>query len=223
VAVDYPYLVKSKHHLAQYLACNALPKGYLFYATSWIPEGKDPLLVDAKLMLLYSTHLEKTKVARRKKAGHANVKYLRLGRLCLLIATRGASPFFEREAWKDARENPICFGGYSISCGKTCGTVSVRLHREAQKRLKMFILRWGHKRRREWWEKWIWRFPFLPFAGVRDNVFALIRFLNANRKSFRQEPIEWKECVRKKFASVTVWEESPREIVELLRWETKKK
>jgi hypothetical protein len=225
--MDYPYLVKSKHHLAQYLACNLLPKGYYFYATSWIPEGKDPLLVDAKLMLLYATYTDKAKVARRKKAGHAAVKYMRLGRLCILMATKGESPFFQREQWKDCREYPISFGGYSISCqkvtGKKSGKVSVRLHREATRRLKKFILTWGYKRRREWWEKWIWRFPFLPFAGVRDNLFALIRFLNENRKSFRQDPVDWKICVRKKFTAVGVWEESPREIVELLRWEIKKK
>ena len=222
MVVDYPYLVKTKAQLAQYRACNALRTGYVFYATSYIPLDKDPLLVDAKLMLAYTTFIDKTKVARRKKAGHASVKYLRLGRLCVLLATKGNSPFFQREAWKDARDNPITFGGYSISARRD-DSVSVRLHREATRRFKTFILRWGHKRSREWWERWIWRFPFLPFKGLRDDLFALIRFLNENRKSFRGEPVDWKVCVRKKFASERVWEESPREIVELLRWETRKR
>jgi hypothetical protein len=220
--VNISYLVKSKHHLAQYVACNSLPKGYYFYTTAWIPDGKDPLLIDAKLILKYGTWRDKAKAYRLRKAGHATVKYVRLGRLCLLLATRGESPFFQCEAWKDARTEPIKFGGYSIGVTPT-GKVSVRLHREAQKRFQKFLLIWGHKRPREWWEKWIWRFPFLPFAGVRDNLFALIRFLNANRKSFRQPPIDWKECVRKKFTPQVIWAETPREIVELLRWETSKR
>lgn len=217
--MDYPYLVKSKHHLAQYLACNALPKGYVFYSMSWIPDGKDPLTVDAKLMLTYSTTMSKSKAYRRKKAGIATVKYLRLGRLCVLLATRGESPFFDKEGWSDCRENPICFGGYSIALRE--GKVSVRLHREAQRRLKKFILNWSNKRSREWWERWIWRFPFLAFRGVQDNVYSLVKMLNANRKSFRLEPVD-KGCIRRTYTPDAIWLESPREIVELIRWEEKR-
>lgn len=221
--VDYRYLIKSKTALAQYLACNLLPKGYHFYVASWIPEGKDPLTVDAKLILSYHTHVPKEKAYRRRKAGLSTVKYVRCGRLALLLATKGDSPFFQREAWKDVRDNPICFGGYSVGVNRQSGKVSVRLHREAQNELKRFILEWACKRDLAWWEAWVKAFPFLPFAGVRDNLFALIRFLNENRKSFRLPPVEWRECVRKEFKPEVVYLETPPEILELLRWETKKK
>lgn len=220
---DYRYLIKNKRLLVQYLACNLLPKDYVFYRIFFIPADKDPLLIDAKLILTYETYHSKSTVYRRKKAGIASVKYLRVGSWAMLIATKGKSLFLDREPWLDARENPIVVGGYSLTVNKGTGKVSVRLHREAQNRLKRFILEWSVRRSREWWEAWIRKFPFLPFAGVRDNLFVLIRFLNANRKSFRQLPVDWKRCVRKKFQPEPSLLETPPEILELLRFESKKR
>lgn len=222
--MDYRYLIKNHNALVQYLACNVLTKGYVFYSTAWIPEWKDPLLVDAKMITLYDAHISKQRAYRLRKGGVATVKYLRCGRLILLLATHGKHLFFERETGhKDARDCPISVGGYAISVNKQTGKVSVRVHREAQRRLKRYVMEWGHKRSREWWESWVRRFPFLPFAGVRDNLFAVIRLLNANRKSFKQAPVEWKECVRKKFSPKEVFLPSPPELLDLLRWHNKEK
>src|SRR5262245_2615543 len=147
----YQYLVKSPRHLVQQLACNLLPKGYWFYVATWIPDPKDPLLTDARLILLHDCHWPKEKQYRRRKAGHATVKYLRCGRLCLLLATKGTSPFFQREAWKDVRDNPIHIAGYSIGVHRQTGKVCVRIHREAQRELKrQFTERASWDLR--WWE-----------------------------------------------------------------------
>lgn len=214
--VSFQYLVKSPRHLVQLLACNLLPKGYVFYSVAWIPEGKDPVLVDAKLVLTYQAHASKHLAYRRRKGGHATVRYFRCGRLALLVATAGRSPFFEREAWKDAREAPLHLAGYSVGVNRQSGKVSVRLHREAQRRLKReFTERaaWSL----DWWERWMRAFPFLPFAGVRDNQFALLRHLNQCRKDLRLPPLEWREVVRKKFTPEPVFLESPPELLELLK------
>lgn len=183
-----------------------------------IPRGKDAELIDAKLITKYQTHLYKQKAYRLHKGGKAIVKYVRLGNLGILLATKGESAFFQDEQWKDARDNPLVLFGYSISINRETGKVSVRLHRETQRRLKKFLMTWGNRRSREWWESWIRKFPFSSYAGVRDNLFALIRFLNDNRKSFKQLPIEWKRCVRKKIKPVVCLKESSAELLALLAW-----
>ena len=216
--VSYSYLIRSTRHLAQYLACNLLPDGYWFISTAVVPEGKDPVLIDAKLALLYSAHLPKEKQYRRSKAGHAKVKYVRCGRLCLLLATKGESPFFEREKWFDVRERNVSFGGYAIGVNRQSGKVCVRLHRETVNRLKRLCLEWATRRDVTEWEGWFWNLPFLPFEGVRDDVFSVVRFLNACRKDMRHPPVEWRRCVRKRFTPEPVFLDSPPELLELLRW-----
>jgi hypothetical protein len=220
--VSYSYLVRSPRALVQYLAGNLLPKGYHFYVATWLPEHTDPVLVDAKLTVLYECHLPKEKQYRRRKAGRASVKYVRCGRLCMVLATRGRSPFFEREAFADARERPIHVAGYSLSVNRDTGKVSVRVHREAQRKIRQqFTERaaWSL----DWWERAIRDFPFAAYAGVRDQLFAELRHLNACRKNLRLPPIEWRNCVRKKFKVEPVFLDSPPELLDLLRHETRRK
>jgi hypothetical protein len=218
----YQYLAKSPRALVQYIACNAMPKGYYYYSTAYIPADKDPLLVDAKMIMTYETHLPKWTISRRKKAGIASVKYLRCGRLILLIATKGKSPFFQREAFDTVWRRRLVIGGYSLTANEKTGKVSVRLHLETQRRIKRYILEWAWKQSKAWWEEWLRDFPFLPFDGVRDDLFALIRFLNANRKSFRKEMVEWKGNVKKTFTPEPVFLPTPPEILELIKAEKKR-
>src|SRR5262245_60629084 len=101
----------------QQLAVSYLGNGYWFYVTGGIPEGKDPRSVDAKLLSRYQIDLSKWARARRKRAGKANLQYIRFGRFFVLLATHGEHPFFAEEASsiRDARRTPIRFRGYSIS------------------------------------------------------------------------------------------------------------
>ena len=69
--------------------------GYWFYVHGWIPLNKDPETVDRKLIEKYGIDVSKWERARRKKAGLANLHYLRHGRDFVLIATHGRHPFFE--------------------------------------------------------------------------------------------------------------------------------
>lgn len=211
------YLLKSPRHLVQYIATNLLPKKYVFYSTSWLPDGTDAALVDAKLLLKYDAHLSKEQQYRRSKAGFAKVKYLRCGQLLMLFATKGNSPFFEQENFKKITKEPLHIAGYALKADDQTGKVSVRLHKEAQRQLRREWLD-DVKQDARWWESKIREFPFLPFSGVRDGLFALIRDLNESRKLLRKPPIDWKRCVRKKFTPEPVFDETPKEIVQLLEY-----
>ena len=118
----------------QLLACNYLPHGYWFYVTGWVPEGKDPRQVDAKLIGKYDIDLPRATRSRRKRLGYANLHYLRHGRFFVLIATHGKHRFFEEEAAciRDIRRVPLRFAGYSISYRRgnrtAAGTTDPRWH-----------------------------------------------------------------------------------------------
>ena len=96
--MEYLCETTSSEGFVQLLACNFLPHGYWFYVSGWIPEGKDPGRVDAKLIDKYGVDVGRTARVRRKRLGQANLRYLRHGRFFVLIATHGTHRFFEDEA-----------------------------------------------------------------------------------------------------------------------------
>lgn len=186
----------------------------------WLSEDADTLLVDANLILSYGCHLSKVRMFRRRKAGLASVRYVRCGRLALLLATDGQSAFFEREVWRDAVTDPLALAGYSLRVNKDTGKVSCRIHRKAQKQVRRHFLE-NVRQDVRWWEATIKAFPFLAFAGVRDNLFHELRELNYARKLLRLPPIDWRRCVKKKFKVEKVFLDTPPEIADLIRYETK--
>ncbi len=115
--MEYRYLTTSLEGFVQQLACNILPHGYWFYVRGSIPDGKDPLSIDAKLLDRYGIAISRQQRSRRKLQGLANLHYLRLGRLWFIFATHGKHPFFEQEQnnIRDARKVPVLVGGYSLS------------------------------------------------------------------------------------------------------------
>ena len=109
------HLFKSVDAFVWHLAVNGIARGYFFYVSGWIPEGKDPLKVDAKLMERYLVTDSKWVRYRRRQRGEANVRYLRLGLFFVLIATEGTHPFFELEATvEDFRTTALRFHGLRI-------------------------------------------------------------------------------------------------------------
>src|SRR5262245_44142873 len=100
----------------QQLAVSYLPHGYCFFVSGWIPDGKDPRLIDDKLIERYQVDRSKWDRARRKTAGQANLHYLRHERFFLLLATHGEHVFFAQEARRirDVRRVPIKFAGYAV-------------------------------------------------------------------------------------------------------------
>ena len=117
----------------QQLAVAYVSRGYWFYVTGHVPDRKNPTLVDAKLIDRYGIRASKWQRARRKRAGVANLQYLRYDRFFVILATHGTQQFFQDEPFRGIREDPIAFHGYSVGCGKGVDGrwhASVRIHAE---------------------------------------------------------------------------------------------
>ena len=103
----------------QQLAVAYVAHGYWFYVPGWIPLGKDVEAIDGNLIQKCGIDISKWERARRKKAGLANLHYLRHGRTFILIAMHGQHRFFEEEASviRDIRRSPFKVGGYILGHG----------------------------------------------------------------------------------------------------------
>jgi len=173
----------------QQLAVSYLGNGYWFYVAGEIPEGKDPRKVDEKLVARYQVDLSKWARARRKRAGVANLQYIRHGRFFVILSTHGEHPFFQEEASaiRDARKTPIRFRGYSISYRG--GHPHVRIEQENYKRLKAYFLELAVHRSAERLGQELGELPLEPYAPVRRQLLAVLRAVNLERKKAGFEPV----------------------------------
>src|SRR5260221_6737119 len=80
--MQYRYEATSIVGFIQTIAVAYVARGYFFYVTGEIPEGKDLAKVDAKLMERYRVGISKFTRARKKRAGQANLQYLQIGLAC---------------------------------------------------------------------------------------------------------------------------------------------
>src|SRR3954453_9001983 len=137
----------------QQLAVGYVARGYFFYVVGRIPEGKDPRLLDEKLIRKYGITPSKGARARRKALGLANVQYLRLKDRFILLATPGKHEFFLEEAGQvqDAREIPIKLFGYAVSYRN--GHPHVRIEQERYLEFKAWFSEVAVHRKRETLER----------------------------------------------------------------------
>jgi hypothetical protein len=178
----------------QQLAVSYAANGYLFYVTGHVPEGKDPATVDRKLVRKYGIEISKWARARRKRAGLANLHYLRYGRFFVLVATRGEHLFFEEERGrvKDLRRDSISFQGYSI--GFKLGAdrrwhPSVRIHPDEYRKLRAYFLELASHRSVESLRREFQRVRYEPYAPVRRQLLNILRAVNRARKVAGFEPV----------------------------------
>jgi hypothetical protein len=124
----------------QQLAVSYVANGYFFYVLGSIPDGKDPARTDAKLIDRYGIDCSKFTRARRKRAGLANIQYIRFRNRFILLATHGDHRFFQDEATqiRDVRREPLKVEGYAVSF--RAGKVSVRIQRDEYELLKSHFL-----------------------------------------------------------------------------------
>ena len=174
----------------QQLATGYIGHGYRYYAVRRIPEKKDPRRIDAKLIDLYDMDMSKWARARRKRAGYANLQYLRYGSFAVLIASPpvGGHVFFrECPDYKDVRQRAIRFAGYSIGSSYSTRTgrwhASVRIEREQYLRLRAYLLDIATKRNASALSEEFSTLRFEPFARVARQYLALLRQVNAKRRS----------------------------------------
>lgn len=178
----------------QQIAASYLRHGYWWYACGVIPDWKNCTLVDEKLISKYGVDISESTRARRKRAGKANLQYLRHDRFFVLMATKGEHEFYEHEAGaiRDIRRVPIKFHGYSISYrpgGRTrTGEKDPRWHshveieRSRYKELRAHLLELAVHRSAERLALEFYRLPFEPYAPVRRQMLNLLRAVNRARK-----------------------------------------
>ena len=171
----------------QQLAVQYVTHGYWFYVLGRIPVGKDPHVVDAKLVDRYRLGCSSAERSRRKAAGFANVQYLRYGLEFVLVATHGTHRFFEEERFRDVRRAPLRFRDYSI--GRRNERTCVKIHRDAYRLLKAEFLELATRRRTEALVARFRRLPFEPYAPVCEQFFRLLRAVNSERKTAGFEPV----------------------------------
>jgi hypothetical protein len=197
----------------QQLAVGYVARGYLFYVARWIPEKKEPRAIDEKLVKLYGIDASASERSRRKKAGTANVQYLRHGRFFVLLATHGKGFFFEDQAatFQDVREVSIKYAGYSVSYRG--GHPSVRIAAGEYKRLKAYFAERAVHRPEEWLRRELSKLPFEPYAPIRRQLLAILREVNRARKQaglapLAGKPFRFQRRIYKPFAPPDVIEET---------------
>jgi hypothetical protein len=195
--MTYRCVATSVAGFVQQVAVAHVRHGYWFYVAGEIPAHKNPERVDRKLTAQYGIDVSKWTRARRKRAGLANVQYLRYGPFYVLLATHGQHPFFEAEAvrLKDVRQCPIRFQGYSIGLGRARGSgeahVSVRMGQEAYREWKERLEGIALHRTVEELAAEFRTIPFEPYAPVREQLRCLLRAVNRRRKGASLELVPW--------------------------------
>lgn len=207
------WVVTSREGLVQVLASNLLPHGYRWYVTGVIPEGKDPARVDRKLIDKYGLDISKWERARRRRIGWAGLRYLRLERFFILIATNGSHPFKRDEAGaiRDAREVPIKFGGYALSIRKDTSPNGqgrwrsrVSIERKTYLGLKAHFLELAKERSEKRLREAFRSVPFEPYKPVWRQLATILRAVNRARKKAGHSPIPY-DVLRVRRRVVTVF------------------
>ncbi len=179
----------------QQLAVGYVARGYFFYVVGRVPPGKEPRLLDEKLIKKYGITPSKGARARRKALGLANVQYLRFKDRFILLATPGKHEFFLEEAGQvqDAREIPIKFFGYAVSYRG--GHPHVRIEQERYLELKAWFGELAIHRKRETIERELQSLGYEPYAPVRSQLHCILREVNRKRKTAQFELVP-RSCIR---------------------------
>lgn len=184
--MNYSCVASSLIGFVQQVATAYIPHGYWFYSQGYVPDGKSPETIDAKLVAKYGAAMSKWQRARRKRMGLANVQYIRFGRTFLLMATKGKHSFFDEEAStiRDVRKTPIRVGGYSISARKGRDGrlhTHVRVDRGAYAALMARFVDRAGSASNQWFAREFYNLPFEPYAPVRRQYLVLLRRVNEVR------------------------------------------
>jgi hypothetical protein len=182
IMASYNCEARSIEGFIQQLGVGYVSRGYFFYVVGSIPSKKDPRLTDEKLIRKYQICRSKWSRARQKRAGAANIQYLRFQRQFVLLATHGNhQKFFEEEAasLRDIRKTPIKFADYSI--GYAGGSLRVRIERETYlEKRAWFIENAVHRSVEELTDEFR-ALPFRPYRGVKKQLFAIRTAVNLRR------------------------------------------
>ena len=176
----------------QQVAVSYAGNGYLWYVEGWVPEPKDPVFVDKKLVAKYGIDISDSARWRRKKRGVANFQYIRHGRFFMLMATHGERDFFDREEGTCIRyvgKDPVCYAGYSI--GYRNGHPSVRIGKKRYAGLRARFLYLAVHRSAENLTREFTKLRFQPFYLVKSQLWRLVDEVNVARKKAGYEQLPY--------------------------------
>lgn len=204
----------------QQLAVAYVARRYFFYVTGCVPGRRSAVEHDCRMLAKFDVARSKwSRYRRRQRLGPdgrplGNVHYLRYGEFWVLLATQGHHRFFDehhcvgpeqRRQYKDVREHPIHFGGYSIGWRSR---VTVRISPSVYRELRTyFVNRAKTGRETGSLEQEFARFPFEAYAGVSRQVQAIHRAVNRVRRTaglplVPLDCLPWKRRVVKPFEPV---------------------
>jgi hypothetical protein len=205
---NYRYLVQSIDGVVQLIAASYLRHGFYWYVTGWLPDGKDPVAIDRKLMEKYEINISEWARAHRKKRGLANVHYVRHDNWFILLISEGHHPIKrpsreggESESIKDCRRVPIKFAGYSISYRRAgnqpAGRFKTKWHAHVAidvptyRQLKSHFEHLAVHRKASTLEKELAEIPFARYAPVRRQLLHILRKVNKLRGAHNDQLIPY--------------------------------
>ena len=188
----------------QQLAVSYVKNGYYFYVTGTVREGRDPREIDRRILARYDIDVSKFTRARRKRAGSANVHYIRHQRFFVILATAGKHRFFQEEAnrIRDVRDKPIVYEGYAVSFRG--GRASVRIDRGTELNMTAYFEEVATRLSAAFLSRQFRRLPFQPYAPVRQQLLGMVRKVNRLRRAAGLEKVpvtsvRWKRWIVKPF------------------------
>lgn len=210
---NYKWEATTLEGFVQQLAVAYIARRYFFYVSGRVPQRLIASEHDQRMLQKFDVARSKwSRYRRTKRVGPdgrplANVQYLRYRDFWVLLATSGYHRFYQEHSessaegitmirqYKDVRETPIQFGGYSLGHN---GKASVRISRPAYRELKGYYLTLATAHRStDRLEREFQRSPFEPYGGVTRQMFAVLRAVNRARKTAGLLPVP-SDCVRVK-------------------------
>ena len=199
--MDYRAEATSVEGFIQQIACCYLRHGYWFYVVGKIPAGKDPRIVDHKIIRKYGIAISESTRARRKRAGGANLQYIRHESTFVIFATKGEHRFFEQEAKliRDIRRVPLHYAGYCISYKPGGRTKSgkkdhkwhshVAMERKQYLELRACFTEQALRLPANELALAFYRLPIAPYAPIRRQLLTIHREVNRIRKIAGKRPV----------------------------------
>ena len=192
--MPYRAEAKSVEGFIQQIACCYLRHGYWFYVCGRVPADKDAKTIDEKLISKYGIAVSESTRARRKRAGQANLQYIRHEQFFVILATKGQHRFFDEEKnlIRDIRRVPLKYGGYSVSYrhgGRTRDGkpddkwhAHVEIERRQYLELQATLLDVAVKQSAANVALSVYSLPQEPYAPIRRQLLLLLRNINRVRR-----------------------------------------
>ena len=214
------YLISSGEALVQFIATNMVTKGYFFYVSGVIPERKDPLKTDRKMLAAYNMNLPRAERVRRKRHGLANIRYVRLGHYFLMMATDGdqSDSWFTEHAGqvRDIRQrrHALIVQNYEIRAtkermkgGRQRWRPRVAIERKEFKRQKAYFLELAVHRQPSTFIAEFKRLPFQPYRTVRGQLLDILICASRVRHKAGYSRIQWGGLLKRRRTVMTVFTE----------------